>query len=135
MRNKRALLIFVNLGLFAVFLLGSCKSGLDERQQLFLDYAKLEDRYSSGGFYRNLDLYNFNIEPANYKDSAFKFSDFKLQLLENFKLIAKGNRIAPDLGDYKLQFPHQYVIAPQQDGSFNVKFSMFVPSTYHKWYR
>ena len=133
MRNKIALLTIVTFGLFVLMLMGSCKSGLDERQQLFLDYAELEDRYSNGGYYRDLDLYNLNIEPANYGDSAFKFSDFKAQFLKNFKLVARGNRISPELGAYELQYPHQYVLLPQKDGSFNVKFSVFVPDTYYKF--
>ncbi|WP_316805235.1 hypothetical protein [Pedobacter nototheniae] len=124
---------FITAGIFTVIFLSACKSGLNERQKLFLDYAKLEDKYHSTGFYRNLDLYDANTDPAIYKDSIFNISSFKAELQKSFKLTLNGNQIEPDLGAADLQYPHHYIFTPQKDGSIQVSLSVFVPDTYYKF--
>lgn len=111
----------------------SCKSGLDDRQKLFLDYAKLEDKYHGTGYYHNFDLYDLNIEAPAYLDSAFNIADFKTKFVKNFKLIDNGREFMPDFGDLKLQYPHQFVMIKNKNGSVNTKFSVFVPDKYYKF--
>lgn len=118
--------------LATLFLIG-CKPDLDDRQKLFLEYAKLEDKYHNTGYYRNLDLYNLNDEPIVYQDSAFNINTFKASVIKNFKIYNEDDQIIPDLGGYDLQFPHQYVLVPQKDGSIQTKLSVFVPETYFKF--
>lgn len=122
-----------NLYLFATLLLLSCKSGLNDRQKVFLDYAKLEDRYSNSGFYRNLDLYNTNIDEPKYTDSSFKLANFKVQLKKTFRLVIDGNQLQTDFEGPELQYPHQYRFKPQQDGSIQVSLSVFIPDSYTKF--
>lgn len=111
----------------------SCKSGLDERQKLFLDYAKLEDKYHGTGYYHNFDLYDLNAEAPVYLDSAFNTADFKAKFVKNFKLIDNGRECMPDFGDLKLQYPHQFVMIKNKNGSVNTKFSVFVPDKYYRF--
>lgn len=133
MRKMNVLETFITTGIFTIILLSACKSGLNEKQKLFLDYAKLEDKYHSTGFYRNVDLYNVNIDSATYKDSTFNISSFKAELQKSFKLTLNGNEIQPDLGAADLQYPHHYIFTPQKDGSIHVSLSVFVPDTYYKF--
>lgn len=132
MKKNNNLRCFNVILVFSILLITACKQGLDERQQLFLDYAKLEDRYHNTGFYKNLDLYNLNTEPIIYKDSAFNIENFKATVVKNFKIYAEDNEIQADLG-YELQYPYQYVLTPQKDGSIHTKLSVFVPETYYKF--
>ena len=133
MKNYKAFKHFHVLLFFSLLLISACKQGLDERQKLFLDYAKLEDRYGNTGFYQNLDLYNLNTDPIVYKDSAFNIDAFKSAVVKNFKIWDNGDNLQPDLGNSDLQYPYQYIINKQKDGSYHTILSVFVPETYYKF--
>lgn len=120
-------------GFLAVSILFSCKKGLNDRQKVFLDYAKLEDKYHGTGYFRNLDLHNIYIDEPSYGDSAFNITAFKTNLKKNFKLINDGDHILADFEGPELQYPHQYIYTPQKDGSIHVSLSLFVPDTYYKF--
>ena len=133
MKNNKRSITFLSIGFLMSILTIACKSGLDERQKLFLDYAKLEDKYHGTGYYHNFDLYDLNTEDPVYLDSAFNIADFKSKFLKNFKLIDNGREFMPDFGDLKLQYPHQFVMIKNKNGSVNTKFSVFVPAKYYKF--
>jgi hypothetical protein len=120
-------------GFLALSLLFSCKNGLNDRQKLFLDYAKLEDKYHNTGYYRNLDLHNIYIDDPNYVDSLFNITGFKANLKKTFKLITDGDQIQASFGGAALQYPHSYIYTPQKDGSIHVSLSIFVPDTYYRF--
>ncbi len=130
MKNISMSIVYLSIAFFISILSSSCTPELNERQKLFLDYAKLEDRYHGTSFYHNFDLYNLNIKAPIYMDSAFNIADFKAKLQKNFKLIDDGSA---DFGDLEIQYPFQYAIVPNNNGSANAKISVFVPDEYYKF--
>lgn len=133
MKNIRIVRVYLSFAVIMTIITSSCKQGLDERQKLFLDYAKLEDKYHGNGYYHNFDLYNLNTNAPVYLDSTFNSADLKSKLLKNFKLIDNGRNFRLDVGDLELQYPHQFVLLQNKNGSVNTKFSVFVPDTYYKF--
>lgn len=133
MKSNHLLIAYLSIGFLISMSIISCSSGLDDRQKLFLKYAKLEDVYRGTGFYHNFDLYDLNIETPVYLDSTFNSANFKAKFIKNFKLIDNGRELSPDFGDLKLQYPHQFVLIKNENGSVNTKFSVFVPDNYYKF--
>ena len=133
MKSNNLLIVYLSVGFLMSMSTISCSSGLDERQELFLKYAKLEDVYRGTGFYNNFDLYDLNIKEPIYLDSVFNTADFKAKFVKNFKLIDNGRELSPDFGDLELQYPHQFVLIKNKNGSVNTKFSVFVPDNYYKF--
>ena len=108
----------------------SCKSGLSEEQKLFLDYAKLEDRYHNTNFYLNLDVYSDTIAAPEYYDAKFSMAELTERLKRSFKLTDKNNFISPDYDGPTIQYPHQYIMRRQADSSFNVELAVFIPDNF-----
>ena len=133
MKKTNMFIVYLNIAVIITIITSSCTSGLDERQKLFLEYAKLEDKYQGTGYYHNFDLYDLNIDAPIYLDSIFNIVEIKSKLLKNFKLIDNGRNFRLDFGDLELQYPHQFVLLQNKNGSVNTKFSVFVPDTYYKF--
>lgn len=133
MKNIRMFRVYISFAVIMTIITSSCTQGLDERQKLFLDYAKLEDKYHGTGYYHNFELYDLNTNAPVYLDSTFNSADLKSKLLKNIKLIDIGRNFRLDVGDLELQYPHQFVLLQNKNGSVNTKFSVFVPDTYYKF--
>ncbi|MGQ7856248.1 hypothetical protein ACUN24_18600 [Pedobacter sp. WC2501] len=133
MKRNRLLIICLSISFFVSILTSSCTSGLNDRQKLFLDYAKLEDKYHGTGYYHNFDLYDVNTKAPVYMDSAFNIARFKTKLLKNFKLIDNGGEFTADFGGLELQYPHQLVMIKNENGTVSTKLSVFVPDKYYKF--
>ena len=118
--------------ILSFFLLYSYKSGLSEKQQLFLDYAKLEDRYHNTNYYLDLDVYGDTIAAPVYSDAVFSVDEFRQRLKKSFKLIKDEQSIVPTFDGAALQYPHQYIFTKNSDSSFNVVLSVFIPDHFSK---
>ena len=133
MKSNHLPITFLSISFFVSTLTISCTSGLNDRQKLFLDYAKLEDKYHGTGFYHNFDLYDVNTKAPMYMDSAFNIAGFKTKLSQNFQLIDHDGEFRADFGDLELQYPHQLVMTKTENGAVNTKLSVFVPDEYYKF--
>ncbi len=119
---------FIILASLTIFTsLPSCKTGLTEDQKVFLDYAKLEDRYHNTNFYLDLDMYSDTIEAPTYYDADFTFTNLAERLKRSFKLVEGDRSITPDYEGASIQYPHQYILRRQADSSYQVDLAVFVP--------
>ncbi len=110
--------------------LSSCKSGLTEDQKVFLDYAKLEDRYHNSNFYLNLDVYSDTIAAPEYFDAKFTIAELRERMKRSFKLVESNRVISPYYDGPTIQYPHQYTLRRQADSSYQVELSVFVPDKF-----
>ncbi|RYF91057.1 MAG: hypothetical protein EOO03_02285 [Chitinophagaceae bacterium] len=114
-------------GICLLAVIASCKSGLSEEQEVFLDYAKLEDRYHNTQFYLNLDIHDDTIAAAEYQDAVFNLPAFTERIQRSFKLVKNNAGITPLYDEPALQYPHQYVISRRADSAYDVSMTLFVP--------
>ena len=114
-------------GICLLYTISSCKSGLSEQQQVFLDYAKLEDRYHQSNFYLNLDVHDDTIAAPQYNDAAFNLTAFTQRIQGSFKLLKNNGSITPAYDGPALQYPHQYIIRNTADSAYDVSLAVFVP--------
>lgn len=116
-------------------ILFSCKKELTEEQKVFLDFAKLEDSYSGGGGFYNLDLYSSYADEPVYNDSIFNFEKLKAELQGSTKIFKNDNgNITIDHSEVSsIQYPFKLVLTKEQSNSYNVKVLIFIPDGYERF--
>ncbi len=122
-------------GFVLVFSLFSCNKELTAQQKVFLDFAKLEDSYSGGGGFYNLDLYSSYADEPVYNDSIFNFEKLKAELQGSTKIFKNDNgNITIDHSEVSsIQYPFKLVLTKEQSNSYNVKVLIFIPDGYERF--
>jgi hypothetical protein len=129
MKNQITVFLIFLSSLFFTF----CKRDLKGNQQVFLDFAKLEDSYAGGGYYYNLNLYSDYDDKPIYYDSIFNLSKLKKELQDSITL--KEGKEGGYMIDYSktsipIQYPHKFSFEKIKSNSYNVKLSIFIPDGY-----
>ncbi len=120
----------------AILSLFSCKKELTESQKVFLDFAKLEDTYSGGGYYYNLGIHSSYNDKPIYYDSIFNISKLKKELQDSLKLFgAKDGSCTIDYSktSIPIQYPYSFSFKKMSSNSYNVKLSIFIPDGYEQF--
>jgi hypothetical protein len=122
-------------GFVLVLILFSCKKELTEEQKVFLDFARLEDSYSGGGGFYNLDVYSSYASEPVYYDSIFNFEKLKAELQGSTKIVKDDDGyIRIDYSQTsRIQYPFKLVLTKNKSNSYNAKMLIFIPDGYERF--
>ncbi|WP_018627357.1 hypothetical protein [Niabella aurantiaca] len=122
--------------LWALFLV-SCKNELSEEQKVFLDFAKLEDRYSGTQFYTNLYLNDYTLPETAFDDKTFSIKECAEKLRQQIKFINDPEEGLRFLGwdearmQETLPYPAVFYLNRLGDSAVEVNGKILVPESVH----
>ncbi|MBZ4188633.1 hypothetical protein [Niabella beijingensis] len=118
-------------------LLMSCKNQLSEEQKVFLDFARLEDRYSGTQFYNNLYLSDYTVPGTTFDDKQFSITICTEKLKQQLKFIndpEEGSISFGGLDEVSIQeilpYPSMFFLNRQGD-RVQVTGKVLVPESVH----
>lgn len=115
--------------LILITLLCCANDKLDDRDQLFLDFAWQEDYYQSGYQHRQFKLFDIESSYGEMLDEKLD-ADKYLAEIKKGKLQGDGYSMSFKANDGKeVSFPHTYTINQLNDSIYDVKIDLFIPDT------